>query len=110
MAERCQPFVVGGHSRAAARRAGRFGDGFFPLGVSAERLAVLRDVMDESARQHGRDPAAIALTLIGGADLKSAEFCARLGADRMVVAADHRNLDELRRWVEKFSNDVIRRI
>lgn len=104
------PIIVGGHSKAAARRAGRFGDGFFPLGVSAERLAALRDVMSESAHRHGRDPAGITLTLIGGADLKSAEFCARLGADRMVVAADHRDLDELRRSMEEFSNDVMRRI
>ena len=27
------PIHVGGHSRAAARRAGRLGDGFQPLGV-----------------------------------------------------------------------------
>ncbi|MGB6512283.1 MAG: LLM class F420-dependent oxidoreductase, partial [Mycobacterium sp.] len=32
------PVHVGGHSKAAARRAGRFGDGFQPLGVTGAQL------------------------------------------------------------------------
>ena len=32
------PILVGGHSPAAARRAGRLGDGFFPLGVFGAEL------------------------------------------------------------------------
>ena len=103
------PIVVGGHSKAAARRAGRLGNGFFPLGVSAEKLSMLRAVMAESAQQCGRDPSAIDLTLIGMPDLKSAEYCARVGAARMVVAAHQRDLDALRRWFEKFGSDVMRR-
>ena len=53
------PIVVGGHSVAAARRAGRLGDGYFPIGLGHDdflaRLATLRD----AAREHGRDPDAI---------------------------------------------------
>ena len=104
------PIVVGGHSKAAARRAGRFGDGFYPLGVSAEQLAKLREVMIESAHHHGRDPAAIRLTCLGTPDLRSAESCISAGADRMVIGTRHRDLDGLRRWLDQFSNDVMRRI
>lgn len=32
------PIHIGGHSKAAARRAGRFGDGFQPLGVAVRTL------------------------------------------------------------------------
>src|ERR1700691_5986879 len=32
---------IGGHSKAAARRAGRFGDGFQPLGVAGAQLEAL---------------------------------------------------------------------
>ncbi len=32
------PVHIGGHSPAAARRAGRMGDGWFPLGVGPEEL------------------------------------------------------------------------
>lgn len=104
------PIVVGGHSKAAARRAGRLGNGFYPLGVSVAKLAALRDTMAESARQCGRDPSAIAITCLGNPDLQSAEFYAGVGVDRIVIAAKHRNLEELRRWCGKFSDDVMGRI
>src|SRR5262249_50299572 len=41
------PVHVGGHTRAAARRAGRFGDGFQPLGVTGPQLASLIALMRE---------------------------------------------------------------
>ena len=36
------PIVVGGHTEIAAKRAARYGDGFFPAMVSEEQLASLR--------------------------------------------------------------------
>jgi probable F420-dependent oxidoreductase len=104
------PIVVGGHSKAAARRAGRLGDGFFPLGVSMEKLAELRMEMGREAERHGRDPAVIALTLLGGPDLATAERYAAAGADRMVIAALEPGLDQLRRTFERFRRDVIERV
>jgi alkanesulfonate monooxygenase SsuD/methylene tetrahydromethanopterin reductase-like flavin-dependent oxidoreductase (luciferase family) len=101
--------VVGGHSKAAARRAGRYGDGFYPLGVTPDRLAVLRKVMSESAVVHGRDPAAIELTLLGGADLASADALAELGAHRMIIAAHERDAASLRRVLEGFRKNVMER-
>ena len=59
------PIVVGGHSKAAARRAGRLGDGFFPGRGSHEDLAELIDVVRTSAVEHGRDPDAIEITTGG---------------------------------------------
>ncbi|MFN8544426.1 MAG: LLM class F420-dependent oxidoreductase [Candidatus Binatia bacterium] len=104
------PIVVGGHTRAAARRAGRLGDGFYPLGVSGEQLRTLRAVAAEEAARHGRDPAAIALTCLGGDDLRAAEAWRDAGASRMVVAAKRRDIDGLRRWLERFGRDVIERM
>mgnify|MGYP001252831757 CR=1 FL=1 len=53
------PIVVGGHSEAAARRAGRLGDGFFPsIGAQADTLPLF-DVARRAAAEAGRDPAAI---------------------------------------------------
>ncbi|MCU1594168.1 MAG: fgd1 2, partial [Frankiales bacterium] len=43
------PIHVGGHSLAAARRAGRLGDGLQPLGVTGERLQELVTTMNEVA-------------------------------------------------------------
>src|SRR5271166_5071405 len=83
------PIHIGGHSRAAARRAGRLGDGFQPLGVAGSRLEELLTEMRDAARQAGRDPAALELTLghiVTGIDTERAARLAELGADRIVLA------------------------
>ncbi|MBY0329849.1 MAG: LLM class F420-dependent oxidoreductase [Acetobacteraceae bacterium] len=53
------PIIVGGHSEAAARRAGRLGDGFFPsVGAQVDTMPLL-DLVRRAAEDAGRDPAAI---------------------------------------------------
>src|SRR5690606_22669512 len=64
---RSVPIVIGGHTEAAARRAGRLGDGFFPAKGSNERLRELFDLARATAVEHGRDPDAIELTCGGAA-------------------------------------------
>lgn len=59
------PIVVGGHSKAAARRAGRVGDGFFPGSGSIDELAPLVPIVRQAAEDAGRDPASV--ELIAGA-------------------------------------------
>lgn len=103
------PIVVGGHSLAAARRAGRYGDGFYPLGVAPDKLTRLRAVVAETAVQHGRDPDRIELTLLGKPDAASAESLVALGASRMVIAAHQGELGALRATLERFRRDVIER-
>ncbi len=103
------PILVGGHSRAAARRAGRLGNGFYPLGVDPEKLAELCKIMEEAARAHGRDPAAIPITCAGSAQLESAELYQRLGVERMVIFPPSGDLAALRRSLESFSRDVIQK-
>lgn len=53
------PIVVGGHTEAAARRAGRLGDAFFPGSATPEDIAELVAVMKATAAEHGRDGDAI---------------------------------------------------
>ena len=84
------PIVVGGHSRAAARRAGRLGDGFFPGKGSIEELAEMFDVVRQTAADAGRDPGAIELTaghpgLFGDDPVGAAEELAALGVTRSIV-------------------------
>ena len=102
------PIIVGGHSRAAARRAGRLGDGFYPLGVAGDELASRCELMAETARAHGRDPAAIELTCLGALDAESAGACAERGVDRMLVSSPTGDLKALRPALEKFRDEVIR--
>jgi probable F420-dependent oxidoreductase len=53
------PIIIGGHTKIAAKRAGRLGDGFFPAkGDTMELMQVMR----EAAVEAGRDPADIEMT------------------------------------------------
>jgi alkanesulfonate monooxygenase SsuD/methylene tetrahydromethanopterin reductase-like flavin-dependent oxidoreductase (luciferase family) len=61
------PVVVGGHSTAAARRAGRIGDGFFPGSASATEIGELITLVRQTAEDHGRDPDAIEMIAGAGA-------------------------------------------
>jgi probable F420-dependent oxidoreductase len=83
------PIHIGGHSAAAARRAGRLGDGFQPLGVAGSRLAELIGTMRDEADRAGRDPDTLELSLghlVTKIDGERAEKLAGLGADRIVLA------------------------
>jgi alkanesulfonate monooxygenase SsuD/methylene tetrahydromethanopterin reductase-like flavin-dependent oxidoreductase (luciferase family) len=83
------PVHIGGHSRAAARRAGRFGDGFQPLGVTGAQLDGLLALMRDEASAAGRDPAGIEVSLghsVTKIDAERAERLAAQGADRLVLA------------------------
>jgi len=53
------PIVIGGHTKAAARRAGARGDAFFPGSATAGEISELVEVMKQTAAEHGRDGGAI---------------------------------------------------
>ena len=83
------PVHIGGHSKAAARRAGRFGDGFQPLGVTGAQLDSLLMLMRDEAQAAGRDPADIEVSLghsVTKIDAERAEKLTAQGADRLVLA------------------------
>ena len=81
------PIIVGGHTDAAARRAGRLGDGFWP---GTGDLDHLLDVMRRSADAHDRDPDAIEVTwagdlTTGDEPMAAAEALAAKGVGRVLV-------------------------
>jgi probable F420-dependent oxidoreductase len=98
--ERSIPIHLGGHSRAAARRAGRLGDGLQPLGVLGEELQALRAEMTRSAEVAGRDPGALELSLghlVTRIDQDKAARLAAVGATRVVLAmSDSTDLEQAR--------------
>ncbi len=76
------PIIVGGHSQAAARRAGRLGDGFFPArGASADLIGLAK----QSAEEAGRDPAALEITTSMPESLADLADLAAIGVDRVLV-------------------------
>lgn len=76
------PIHVGGHSPAAARRAGRLGDGFFPArGNPVELVEMARN----AANAAGRDPDALEITLSCPEDLSDLPSLKQLGVHRVLV-------------------------
>ena len=106
------PIIVGGHSKAAARRAGRLGDGFFPArGASPELI----DLVRRTAEEHGRDPNAIEITASLPEDLDMIPELAASGVTRLLVpvlpmfgvAGIINSVDEVARWadiIDKYRN------
>ena len=83
------PLHIGGHSEAAAVRAGRVGDGFQPLGLEPPEVRLRVDQMRAAAEAADRDPDAIELSLSGFLPTctpESVAEAAALGADRLVVS------------------------
>jgi probable F420-dependent oxidoreductase len=58
------PLLVGGRSEAALRRAGRLGDGWLPIWVSAERFQEGMAQVRRHAAAAGRDPEALAAAVV----------------------------------------------
>jgi alkanesulfonate monooxygenase SsuD/methylene tetrahydromethanopterin reductase-like flavin-dependent oxidoreductase (luciferase family) len=82
--ERRIPIIVGGDTAAAARRAGRLGDGYFPARGGP---AALFDEMRRAASAAGRDPGAIEITVAAPPQVSEIEALARLGVARVAVPA-----------------------
>jgi probable F420-dependent oxidoreductase len=104
------PLHIGGHSEAAARRAGRLGDGFQPLGLAGDVLTTRLAQMREAAEAAGRDAAAIELSLSGYLPTLTEDEVATAeaaGATRLVastsMSGDLSEIhDELSAFAERF--------
>jgi probable F420-dependent oxidoreductase len=104
------PIHIGGHSPAAARRAGRLGDGFFPALGEAAKLKELFTIMRTEADKAGRNSDQIELTCMTRASADSIKPLADLGISRVIVAPPAFDKDGLTRGLEKLGNDVIARV
>ena len=109
------PIVIGGHSEAAARRAGRLGDGFFPSIGSQVDTVPLFDVVRRAAEAAGRDPGTIEI-MAGCPDLlpgstkdprAAIEERAKQGVGRIVLPVG-RFQPDLEDGLRRFGETVIR--
>lgn len=83
------PVHFGGHSEAAARRAGRIGDGMFAAGGDIARLF---EIARTSAEDCGRDPASLEMSavhpgLFGDDPAGAVQEAQAWGTDRLMVPA-----------------------
>lgn len=105
------PVVIGGHTPAAARRAGRLGDGFFP---ARGDLPALLDEMRRAADEAGRDPGSIEVTWggarVAGGGEGAVEEVGRLrdmGVDRVVIPPLALDTEGITDALGRFGDEVI---
>jgi probable F420-dependent oxidoreductase len=100
------PIHIGGSSRAAARRAGRRGDGYFPGGaLGPEERAIQLDLARSTAIRAGRSPETLEYTRWGSIDMpvERVEAFAAQGVTRVVVSATTAEPEEQRDQMSAFA-------
>jgi probable F420-dependent oxidoreductase len=112
--------IVAGSTPAAARRAGRIGDGYYPAAITPEDLEARLGEMRRSAEEHGRNPEAIEVTVrpaglssTGSFDIDLVRAYARLGVSRVVIGADEAGgtaPEDSARLAERYRQEVLAKL
>lgn len=101
------PIHVGGHSAAAARRAGRYGDGFFPTIVQPDKLKLIFAHVQEEASKIGRKSSAIEFTAMAAAKLDAVKAAQDVGTHRVIFGPPSSDPVKLRAGLERIANEII---
>jgi probable F420-dependent oxidoreductase len=103
------PIVVGGHSDIAARRAARYGNGFFPGRGNGARMRELLGILRDECAKVGRNAADIEIT--GGMMQPDADVIARheeMGFQRMLMPPPGWDRDGISRGFEAFAKGFLK--
>lgn len=105
------PIVVGGGSRAAARRAARLGDGFYPGPSNLDDLASVVESLSEECASIQRPMSEVEITSVfPGRFMEdpaaAVEVMAALGVDRIIVPAHEVSRPDLTSGMERFRSVV----
>jgi probable F420-dependent oxidoreductase len=100
--QRPLPVVVGGHTRAAHRRAARSADGWYGFMQGLRAMAEQRELMRTAIEEAGRErPLHVSVTPSRRLDAETVSAYAELGVDRLIVAPPvSLSLDALAEFVE----------
>ena len=117
------PFLIGGVSRAAIRRAARMGNGWHPTALPPEELSQGMRYLQEQAEAAGRDPSEIQVSVSAamgnarerrsslgtepGEILQKARAFESIGVDRMVISPNTRDAQGLLPAMEMLAQEVL---
>jgi probable F420-dependent oxidoreductase len=104
------PVLLGGDAKNVLQRVVAWGDGWLPIGVTPERVREGRATLDRLAREAGRDPSAISISVLGQtADLDLIRRLHDAGATRAVVRpATSKSEPEMVRELTRIAEAVLR--
>lgn len=104
------PIILGGHTEISAKRAARYGNGFFPA-CDLDTFAKLKKVCEDECAKVGRDPSEIEYSIgTGFANLDLVKKCQDLGISRMGIAPMGFDMDSIRQGLDKFNDEVMSKI
>src|SRR5712692_820003 len=103
------PVLLGGDAKNVLERVVAWGDGWLPIGITPERVRESRATLDRLAKEAGRDPSAISISVLGQA--ADRDLIGRLhaaGATRVVVRpATSRSEPEMVRELTRIADAVL---
>jgi len=99
------PIIIGGHSKASARRAARLGDGFFP--ARPDKLDECLAELKAECERIGRDPGEIEITTGSIPTPDEVKRLEDMGVGRFTVGPPGFTSDALREGLEKMGNELI---
>jgi len=83
------PVILGGHARSVLERVVEWGDGWLPNRATPEEVEAARKKLDTLARQAGRDPVRITISVFGqSADRDLVRRFHDAGATRVIIRPD----------------------
>ncbi|MBI2802019.1 MAG: LLM class F420-dependent oxidoreductase [Gammaproteobacteria bacterium] len=105
------PIVIGGHSAGSARRAARFGNGFFPALNAPQEIIALKKIIDAECHTLGRDPSEIEITaLLPKADPALVDAMAAVGVSRLLIGygmGGDTSPSKIEDWLGNFAKKMI---
>ena len=114
------PILIGGSTEVAAARAGRLGDGWYPYVISPEEFAKGAETIRRTARECGRDPGRIELTIWPASfdftktfDLDFVKRYVESGAKRVVVSAGESQTTDIqgqRDFIRRYQDQVLAKL
>jgi len=105
------PILVGGHSPQSARRAARYGDGYFPGVAKPEQLRELLGVLRDECAKLGRDPATIEITAMSYfVDLDTVKRFQDVGVHRLVTMPPGFDPDAIVAGCARMHDDILSKL
>ena len=101
------PIVIGGHTKGAARRAARLGDGFFP--ARPDTLAECMVELSAECARVGRDPSEVEITTGCPPQLDEVKRLEDTGVGRITFPPPGFTPDDVQAGLEKLGNEIIAR-
>jgi len=103
------PIIIGGMAKNVLRRIVAHADGWLPNRITPAELETSRGELDAMAKEAGRDPKSISISVYGQApDRTLVQSLLSAGADRVVVRPEHVNTEaEMGEQLERMAEAVL---